>query len=235
MGLTGGTAAPAPAAGLRLSGGGHSTGHTWAVPLSFVSKNSAGGQPNPGSSAMSLSVPPPATISNGNFLIQMVGLDGNTNAYSGLACSGWTLVDSLYDATNKSGGGVLTKVAASESGNYTTTATGLNLWIGDHILQYAGASAVDAHSIATNEVGSTTATTNSLTATGNGEILICTFMIWTNTITGGPAGMTQRSADVFTSVNINTYDLAVNAGATGTKSVTISASSRWAAISVLLK
>lgn len=178
--------------------------------------------------AGTVSCPPPSGISNGDLLIGIVaGLyqDSTSNA----ALSGWTHKHTFVTAETRLS--VLYKYASGESGNYDFAMSGA-LFTSGVVLRVTGAVTVgDPFSaIGAGSTGSSTTPTAASISPADTDTLLLWVATWVNagtTLSGDPAGMTERVEATILSVF---SEANASSGATGTRAGTISASEDWGAI-----
>ena len=202
-----------------------------AAPPSYVSGNATNS-----AGAASLAVNAPASIVANNFLVAFVYSGSNTPAPTFGGPAGFTQAGVNTPATGQCAA-VYSKVATgSEPATYAFTCTGGGV-TGIVILQYSGASAVDAATF--NSATSTTSgTAPSATATGSSDTwVVCVGDNAAGAIPSTPTGFTARNSSVAAGARgVWSFDKALTAsGATGTAAFTFGSAEFYASASILLK
>jgi len=173
-------------------------------------------------SSDSVVVTAPSGIQNGDILIAYgFTNDSSTGTPS---CTGFTVhADNEYSF-------VMSKIASSESGNYTFTWTGTSFNVNISISVYRGASNIAVGSFETPSSGSTS-TAPSMTATAGGIILYFG-MDGSRTTSSTITDYTRRITTTNASSQASYDDLSVPSGSTGNKSVTWGSSATKSSIQV---
>ena len=172
---------------------------------------------------------PTGTV-DGDLMVALIANGVNGSTITGPA--GWTVREAKTTFRNFT---VLTKVAASEGGNYTfTVSAGGAQALGGVIASYSGATGYDV-SAQGAQATSTTHDAPSVTAAGAGEMLICG-VVGTGGVTYTPPGdMTERwDADLTASYATIADAVLASSGATGVKTFTSSSSIGASKFSLLL-
>jgi hypothetical protein len=168
----------------------------------------------------------PTGIQNGDLLVAVGVRPSNVNV---TPPTGFSVIQ--HNGSTNQTTFIATKVANSESGNYTFTWSGTN---GDNvvsILVYRNATQVNTvGSIA--RTSSTTGTAASITPTYTGTLCAVFAINATRTITTAPAGMTQRAAYTAATPGFAVYDL-LNQPASATSAASLTWSSTAAEVASL--
>jgi hypothetical protein len=174
------------------------------------------------------SCPPPASIANGDLLIGIV--DGlYQDSTTGVVLSGWT--EKLTFAGADTRISILYKYASGESGNYDFVMSGA-LYTNGVVLRITGAvtSGDPFDVIGSGSSGSSTSAAAASVTTTQADTLLLYVAGWVNgsaSVSSGPSGMTSQATQTILAV----YSEAIaSAGATGTRTATLSSSETWAAV-----
>jgi len=172
-------------------------------------------QQNTGNST-SLIITPPDLITNGNELISIMGSSGGDNTWTG--DTGWT---ERVDEGAQPNLRVATKVASSESGDYTFTYA-QSRGLAGVILNFKGFSYETIGIVHNNGGGDADVVAPTITAASDGSILLAFFVDTTDTRAfSTPSGMTNiLSDDDADSPSISVFQETVGSGATGTRTST---------------
>ena len=173
----------------------------------------------------------PSGIQNGDLL---VAIAFHVGATSGLTVpAGFTIRLSDY-VSQPNSLYIATKIAASESGNYSFTFSGGANANTVAILVYRNADTLAPFIGASTRATSATATAASITSPIAGAMLAIFATESTSTISTPPSGMTQRVANTASTPSLAVYDLIPN-GTTATSSKTLVWSSSADAVGIQMQ
>lgn len=176
----------------------------------------------------SITVTAPSGIQNGDLLVAVV-VRSNTSGFTITPPTGFNA--QCFENTADNTLVIASKVAASESGNYTFTWSGTATDTAAAILVYRNATQVNTVGSKASSGSASAITASSITPTFRG-VLVGAFATPTvsRTVTSAPSGMTQR-AFVNANATLAVYDQSPQeASASGSKAITFSGAANIAGI-----